>query len=669
MYLTKGKGDCMKNNKWRTKPLSVALGFAGLLALMVSQQVLAGIDTGDDSLEVSGFVENATYIRNDVGLSKFRNTLQLEGEKILGNIGAFSGVSINGTFRATYDGVYDLNSDEYGDGAGGSINLESTNGAPNSPHGLGLGSTDPASIYFGAPLPPNNALDFDVSANPNRGLIVLGEQLHDADGGVTFGVPVRPCDKDNRGCKGDYISDTLNDLRYSDFNDRWDFIRELYVNATIDMDSGTTFNLSVGKKQEVWGRTDLFRVLDVLNPVDYSRNNIYDELEDIRIPLWMATAEWQFGANDLLDDMNLQFVWIFDKFRPSKLGQAGTPNQILDAGSLFRGLSNCWDNGCTVSNFAGGNTATNFGPGQLGIRNIEEPEWSLDNGQFGMKFEGVYSDIGFSLNAFYTRSQLPSLRGSGGPGGFVTENPFDDTDNRIFPYLIAFDMHFPRVVLVGGSLDYYADPLKTAFRAEVAWTKGEEFANTLKPRLFSESEVVRWVIGADHNLFIRSINRNKAFLISFQTFGQHILDHDRENGPLGPVGMPDWEDNYISTLLIKGWWMNDRLSPQVISAYDWSAKAYVVSPSVDWLISDNWRLQVAANIKLGTGAREFSDCRTCNPFSPYTATPLHDNWDGVNADAGDIGLGGFEPLGRFRSGPIGMAQKEDEIQVTLRYRF
>jgi hypothetical protein len=24
----------------------------------------------------------------------------------------------------------------------------------------------------------------------------------------------------------------------------------------------------------VWGRTDLFRVLDVLNPVDYSRNNI-----------------------------------------------------------------------------------------------------------------------------------------------------------------------------------------------------------------------------------------------------------------------------------------------------------------------------------------------------------------------------------------------------------
>ena len=30
---------------------------------------------------------------------------------------------------------------------------------------------------------------------------------------------------------------------------------------------------------------------------------------------------------------------------------------------------------------------------------------------------------------------------------------------------------------------------------------------------------------------------------------------------------------------------------------------------------------------------------------------------------------GFEPLGRFKSGPIGMAQHEDELQLLLRYRF
>ena len=32
-------------------------------------------------------------------------------------------------------------------------------------------------------------------------------------------------------------------------------------------------------------------------------------------------------------------------------------------------------------------------------------------------------------------------------------------------------------------------------------------------------------------------------------------------------------------------------------------------------------------------------------------------------------LGGIAPLGAFRSGPIGMAQDEDEFQILLRYRF
>ena len=655
----------MKNNKWHLKPLAAAFALAGLVGgLSISQQAVASIDTGDDTLEISGFVENATYFRNKVGLSKFRNTLQLEGTKLLGNMGAFSGVSINGTFRATYDGVYDLNSDEYGDGAGGAVFL-----TPVVP------ATGTFNVAPGGGIPLGN---LTTEGLRNEGLEILGQSRHTVKGhGVELAVPVRPCDKDSRGCLDGYMDDSLNELRYSDFNDRWDFIRELYVNAVIDMDSGTTFNLSVGKKQEVWGRTDLFRVLDILNPIDYSRNNIYDEFEDTRIPLWMATAEWQFGANNLLDDMNLQFVWIFDKFRPSKLGQSGTPNQILGAGELFRSLNLCWEEGCTASVFAGvtpddASIATNFGPGVLGIRETDMPEWSLANSQLGVKFEGVYKDIGFSLNAFYTRSQLPSLR-----AGIPSDNPFtgsvltggnygDNIESQYYSHLISFDIHFPRVFLVGGSLDYYSEALDTAIRVEGAWTKGEEFADSTQERLFSESEVARWVIGADHNFFVRSINKNKAFLLSFQTFGQHILQHNRVQRAFGEAGIPDRENNYISTLLLQGWWMQDRLSFKVIQAYDWGAEAYVVSPAMDWLIDDNWRLQVGANIKFDRGPAEWADCTKCNPFSPYTAStaPIH-----AGGASGEAGLGGIEPLGRFIDGPIGTARNEDEIQITLRYRF
>lgn len=43
---------------------------------------LSGFAAAEDA-RVDGFYENATYARDGVGLSKFRNTIQLEGEKTL----------------------------------------------------------------------------------------------------------------------------------------------------------------------------------------------------------------------------------------------------------------------------------------------------------------------------------------------------------------------------------------------------------------------------------------------------------------------------------------------------------------------------------------------------------------------------------------------------------
>jgi hypothetical protein len=596
----------------------------------------------EEETRVTGFYENATHVRDSVGLSKFRNTVQVNADRKLEDRGAFSNIKFHGTFRGSYDGVYDLNSSEYGSGAGGAIQLEDTgalNPAGSVPHGGGL------------KLP----YTFDAANNPNEGMIVLGENLHKTRGGVGFGVPVRPCDKDSRGCINGYLDADSNELRFAEFNDRLDFIRELYMDFDHGLPNGDMVSWRLGKQQVIWGRTDLFRVLDVINPVDYSRNNIYDELEDIRIPMWIAKADWRMGAGDVFDDLNLSFVWNFDKFRPHNLGRCGTPNAILDASCFFRGMNSLWENGGTVSNFAFGDTATDFGPGQIGIRKAHMPSWSLSNTQFGVKLEGVYGDLGFSLNALTYRSQLPSLRG-GVPGqqGFTGEV-------APWPSLIAFDIHFPRVNLVGGSMDYYSQGLDTVFRFEVAHTSGEEFANTLQSRLFSESDVTRYVIGADKNIFIPFLNPGRAFLFSGQLFGQHIHEHQEERRALGKVGMPDWEQNWIGTLLVKGWWMNDRLSPQLLAAHDFKAKATAIAPSVEYLFSDNLRIIAGANVKVGRGAREYDDCRSCNPWDPFTSAGQPEGYS--------VGLGGYEPLGRFRAGPIGMAQKEDELQLTLRYSF
>lgn len=649
---------------------SCALAVSLALAAPAWAASLPDIGGEDTPWNTDVTYENHTAFRGkdatgkSVGLSKFRNTLQIEADKKLR-----AGWGFHSVLRGSWDGVYRMNSGQYGDNAGGPIELGNVSGAGGSttvPHGGG--------IVNNASGPPGNAFGFDINANPNDGMRVLGDRWHGYPGGdVAFGVPVRPCDTDSRGCRdfGGYGDLDKSQLELPEFNDRLDFIREAYVKNTIPLDAGKSMFLKIGKQQVVWGRTDLFRVLDVINPVDYSRNNIYDELEDIRIPMWIAQAEYRMGPSESMQDRNLQIVWNFYKFRPNNLGQCGSPNVILDAGCFFRGMANLWDNGGTVANFAGGNVATDFGPNQIGIRNVDLPKWSLENTQLGVKFEGVSeSGLSFSLNALTYRSQLPSLRGLvTGPTNPFTGAPKTAAETN----LIAFDVHYPRVNLIGGSLDMEAESIGAAVRMEGAMTWGEEFANSARERLYSRNRVFRGVIGVDRPTFIPWINPRRTTLISGQIFWQHIFDHEYYDtgtrtapsgavNALGPVGMPDWKDNFIGTLLIKAFLMNDRLSPELIIARDFRARAHTIAPKVEWSVSDDLKVEIGASFKGGSnsGAR-FDDCRSCNPYAPFTG-PLTD----VGYSAG---LGSYEPLGRFRAGPIGTAMYEDEVFFKLRYKF
>lgn len=631
---------------------SIAALFGAALATPAMADGLPGMGEDSSPWKTDVFYENHTVYRDHgMGLSKFRNTIQAESDKSLGD-----GWGFHSVLRGTYDGVYDLNSSKYGNDAGGAVQLQSKNGSGIVNWGHGDVST--GAFHFG----------FDTVANPNQGLALLGSGWHTNDGGVAFGVPVRPCDADRRGCTdfGGYGNLTKNELSAPEFNSKADFLREAYVKKTFGLSDGTDLFVKVGRQQIVWGRTDLFRVLDVFNPVDYSRNNIYDELQDIRIPLWSAQAEWRLGGSDMMQDRNIQFVWSFDQFRANNLGQCGQPNGVLDAGCFFRGMKNLWDNGGTVQNFAGGGLATDFPAHSIGIRNVNLPKWK-DSGSFGLKYEGVSKEgTSFSLNYLTYRSQLPSLHG--GKGAY---DPFAGTWGSSWPYLIAFDMEFPRIQMIGGSADFQSEALGASFRFEGALTSGEEFANTARPELYSKNNVFRSVIGIDRPMFIPFINPNRTTLISAQLFYQHIFNHevrDACNNGFGctKVGMPDWENNVIGTLLIKGFMNGDRVSPQLILARDFQAHAWVAAPQIEWSTSDNVKFTLGANIKGRDGQERyaFDDARNQQPFPALYGGP------GGNGSPGPWGgLSGIEPLGRFRAGPIGTAFNQNDLYFMMRYKF
>ena len=658
-----------------------------ILTCLVATLSFAPAVYAQEDTEFRGFIENATFYRqHGVGLTKSRTTLQLELSKAFRSTGLFSEISINGTFRGTYDAVYDLNDNEFGKNSGRAVSFAAPGNPsffsyllqgpvpfPPSTNPEYAGLFPPPWLSGAIPLPGVPGGTLFGPGNPNEGLGLLGEDVHNFENsGVVLAYPTRPCNIDSRGCLDGYMDDSLNELRHPEFNDRWDFIRELYLDATIAYDSGDELGFRIGRQQVVWGRTDLFRVLDVINPVDFSRHNIFDELEDIRIPMGILNVEYRSGASGPFEDLNFQGIYKFENFRPNHLGQGGEPYAILGAGNFFRAMNNCWDNGCTVWNFPAPGIAVDFPARAIGIRQANMSD-AKDDHDYGFRIEGVMKGVGFSFNYLRYTSQMPSLR-----GGISSDNPFTPpVESQFHPYALAFDIDFPRLTMVGASADIYSESLKSAIRIEVAHTSGEEFPNTLREELFSESDVVRWVVGIDRPTFIPFLNKNRAFLLSLQVFGQHLLDHELQSvnaqgvPTFNKVGMVDWKDNYTATFLFQGNYRSDTITPQILTAYDFGANSGVVSPSIDWKINNSWRLTAAINLKFGDGARVFDDNRGASPYPPFSCPPplVIGGSPLCGIPFSSLGLAGFEPIGRFRAGPIGMAINEDEYQLTLRYRF
>jgi len=80
-------------------------------------------------------------------------------------------------------------------------------------------------------------------------------------------------------------------------NTQKDWLRELYIDTTAG-----DWDLRLGKQQVVWGTADGIKLLDNVNPTDWSEFN-QNAPADARIPVWMISAEKYLDNGD-----NLQVV-------------------------------------------------------------------------------------------------------------------------------------------------------------------------------------------------------------------------------------------------------------------------------------------------------------------------------------------------------------------------
>ncbi len=352
---------------------------------------------------------------------------------------------------------------------------------------------------------------------------------------------------------------------YAGHIQRTDWLRDLYLDYTRD-----NWFLRLGKQQVVWGQADGIAVLDRVNPVDLSEYWLPD-LQDIRIPLWMANINYSPKLNS-----NLQ-VLIIPDFEQSTSAPVGAPFCTY---AYIR-----YDNWKKAMLAAHGSVN----------ENLYFPGKQFENSTFGLQWSDRIGDWNYTLNylnGFYTSAR--NLTISLGYPNYKVDRAF----KRYRLYGGSFNKSFSNpgpmqgitlkgdVALYNDEPTYIGDPVLGSSKRINRWNN------------------VFWLIGAERYFFTK-------YLFSVQ-YAQYILEHAKEKSnyaeltspayryPLNAYtyGYADQVENIFS-IKLSTQFMNDRLKPELSWSFTDDDQGKV-SPKVNYEIKDNLVLTVGAHYFYGS---------------------------------------------------------------------
>jgi hypothetical protein len=467
-----------------------------------------------------------------------------------------------------------------------------------------------------------------------------------------------------------------NELRFDCLDNAhdWCFVRELYL----DVEYKDTF-VRFGRQQIVWGKTDAFRLQDIVNPIDLGYHNVFPELEDRRIP--QLGVDVIQGLPDVGDvqDVSLEVAWILDKWKPLQFGQCGEAYAYTIA--------------CQARADAGAHQLFNFA-----LAKVKERKWRIENTEVGarLEFRTPRPSVSFSLSAFYGFQDLPVaefrnhystqdpnpagllfLQGLG-VGGLIETfggaapgsspwstgfDPYDDDaggggqttlDQANALAIAAWQNAFTTLTQAqGGCADAAPDELGECANGllplAVPWTASE--AVLVNPRVWTlgasadwqvprSDTILRLEVAADLDRHINNtrkldgVDESPVFLASigidrptyipflnpnrtaFITF-QQFFEHiiDYDDGDAGGAGMVQSETQYITTFLMDNFWRNDSIRLRNFVAHDWKAQATVYGPSLRWTVNQNLFVDFGINLLWGGENRPHNVRNLCSDGS------------------------------------------------------
>ena len=435
---------------------------------------------------------------------------------------------------------------------------------------------------------------------------------------------------------------------------RIDFLRRVarqrhrFFLGYVDFEKGPVF-VRVGRQILAWGETDVFRLLDNINPLDDSFGGFFIALDERRRPLDMARASYHFTSLGPVHDAFLE-------------GFAAFGNRVATVPGIPQGSP--WE------------------PGGLGyplpnLRTFADlPRRSEVRG--GARFVFGVGDVTYTLAHYYTYLDIPGVRFRL-PGQVKLPGETVPTNvARFGNELLAFQ-RFPRVPISGASLTFPLPSWYAVVRSEAAYFHGEPMNrqgrgssadatgtpgsaafrrlqqqnNTeggLDPFLYPgfldlsrkgpvqgsvlQRDTFNFAAGLDVNRFVRWLNPSQTIFITTQFFYKHVFDSPGDlvlpvsarligvdkslliigNG-CGPASArrpcrlePRLfhlnDDRFLHTLLVTTAYYGGRIIPSYGMFYDWQG-AFVFQPGAAYVrdpfrfITDYTRVEAAPTGQFG----------------------------------------------------------------------
>lgn len=341
-------------------------------------------------------------------------------------------------------------------------------------------------------------------------------------------------------------------------------------------------NLRIGRQNLSWGETDAFRLLDRINPLDNGFGGFLVPLDERRRPLTMVRATVGLGDYPGLDLYNAAlegFISLDSRLPagapgPTPWGVIGAPSPRGFPPTLVASLGQ-------------------LGRGAPRGAQLERPDRSLRDSRWGLRLMWTWSDVSFSLAyiSTYPDAATPAL-GLNKDGNPVTR------------------LKFPKVQIVGLTATTPLTPLNlnyTVLRTEIAGFFGDPFfiekQNFKLGVPIPKRDVIRAVVGLDHNQWWTFLNPYNTFSITGQLFYSGIQGGvggikaalQRRPGKYIDADRTSYITTFgISTLYSAAYLFNiSQMQPAININYDWEG-AWLLQPAITF-IRDPFRFRVEYN--------------------------------------------------------------------------